>query len=254
MSVKYYIRPRAEENAKLWQGPFDVDKLKELADRRLFSKELHEYSEDRLNWISARQLWPTMFPKTARSLVAGLPVSPVRATSDTDTVPFTTTSKAPQKHKGAVEEAGDWYCAIDGVQQGPFTLAQVQAYVADSRLQPNDLVWCPAFGEQWVEARTIPELTQSRSRVASTAEQVDPSGKAPPLAVVSLICGVLGLTCLFGLGGLLAIILGHIALSQSVRSQSANGRTMSAIGLGLGYGSLALLLVVAGVFMALRLR
>jgi hypothetical protein len=116
------------------------------------------------------------------------------------------------------------------------------------------LVWCPAFGDQWVEAQTIPELSQNRGRIHTAAAVGIASEKTPPLALVSLICGVLGLTCLFGLGGVLAIIFGHVALSQSDRVASKNGRTMAAIGLGLGYGSLALLLAVTGVFVALRFR
>jgi hypothetical protein len=249
LSVKYYIRPRAEENIKLWQGPFDTAKLKELADRRMFSKELHEYSEDRLNWISARQIWPVLFPKAVRSLSSGSPM-PLGGTSRAETIPLAPSGSSSPKRE-TPEDAEDWYCAVDGVQQGPFTLAQIRSYIVDSKVQPSDLVWCPAFGDNWVEAQTIPELFQhvgSGTRSTSAGNAIKP----PPLALVSLICGVLGLTCLFGIGGILAVISGHVALSEFARLPSKEGRWMAITGLVLGYVSIALSFISLAVVLLLR--
>jgi Domain of unknown function (DUF4190)/GYF domain 2 len=249
LSVKYYIRPRAEENIKLWQGPYDSTKLKELAERRLFSKELHEYSEDRLNWISARQIWPTLFPKAVRSLAPGSPSVPLGSSTN----PLARSGGTP-KNEAPIDESEEWYCAIDGAQQGPLTLSQLQAYLADSRLQPTDLVWCPALGDQWVESQTIPELFQTREHAAGVLDLAAMSGKVPPLAVASLICGALGMTCLVGIGSILAIIFGHVALSQYDRLPSKNGRWMAVVGLGLGYASTALVVIGLAAFLALRTR
>jgi hypothetical protein len=153
-----------------------------------------------------------------------------------------------------VEESPDWYCSTDGAQQGPFTLSQLRSFVTEGRIQPIDLVWCPQFGEQWVEAQSVPELVAVAGGGSGPLFQdtgPSSSGKAHPLALASLICGLLGVTCVMGFGSIFAIILGHIALSQIARSQPQKpGKWMAITGLCLGYAMVALLFIALVVYLA----
>jgi hypothetical protein len=256
LTAKYYIRPRAETNSKLWQGPFDTTKLKELADRRLFSKELHEFSEDRLNWISARQIWPTLFPRKAMATSKPVPAPATEATPDAEIkLAPADSGQSPQTAAlPTVDESPDWYCSTDGAQQGPFTLSQLRSFVTEGRVQPIDLVWCPQFGEQWVEAQSVPELLPTAGSGGGPLFQDSGSrnlGKPHPLALASLICSLLGGTCLLGLGSILAIVFGHMALSQITRSQPQTpGKWMAITGLCLGYAMVALLFIVLVIYLA----
>jgi hypothetical protein len=165
LSAKYYIRPRKDENPKRWQGPFDAAQLKDLADRRLFSKELHEYSEDRLNWIPARQIWPELFPKAAKPIanpappVAYLPAA--KPASAVEPKSLANSSEVTVRSDGPVAETQpehEWYYAVNGKQEGPVSLEQLQKLAARRRIQLTDLVWSPQFGDQWVEARMVAEI------------------------------------------------------------------------------------------------
>ena len=63
-------------------------------------------------------------------------------------------------------------------------------------------------------------------------------------AIVSLICGILAWIGVFGLGGLLAVIFGHIAKSEIRKSNGAiGGSGLATIGLVLGYANIALVVV-----------
>lgn len=57
-----------------------------------------------------------------------------------------------------------------------------------------------------------------------------------PLSITSLIIGCIAWVIPF-LGGLIAVILGHVALSQ-IRRRGEDGRILAITGLILGYGSL----------------
>jgi len=62
-----------------------------------------------------------------------------------------------------------------------------------------------------------------------------------PLAIASM---VLGIVWLCGLGSILAVVFGHLALRQIARSEGwQQGRGMALAGLILGYCGLALLLI-----------
>jgi hypothetical protein len=60
-------------------------------------------------------------------------------------------------------------------------------------------------------------------------------------AVASL---VLGIVWLLGLGSILAIIFGHVALRQISRDASQTGKGMAVAGLALGYSTLILILIL----------
>ena len=60
------------------------------------------------------------------------------------------------------------------------------------------------------------------------------------LAIASL---VLGIMWLFWLGSILAVIFGHIALSQTKKDSSISGRGMAIAGVTLGWIGVAVLLI-----------
>ena len=167
LSAKYYIRPRKEENPRRWQGPYDAAQLKDLADRRLFSRELHEYSEDQLNWIPARQLWGELFPKEARP-IANLappvsylpPVKPAISSAISPEAKLAAKSSdgSSAASTDAQQESPEWYYAQEGRQLGPMSLLQIQGLAAHQILRPTDLVWTAQFGNKWIEAATVPEI------------------------------------------------------------------------------------------------
>ena len=71
-----------------------------------------------------------------------------------------------------------------------------------------------------------------------------PPQQSSTLALVSLISGILGWIGLFGLGGLIAVITGHLALSEINKSYGRlTGAGLAKAGLILGYLNIALTLV-----------
>jgi hypothetical protein len=65
-------------------------------------------------------------------------------------------------------------------------------------------------------------------------------GRTSGLAVASM---VLGIVWVYWIGSILAVIFGHIAISQTNRDPNLRGRGMAVAGLVLGYVGIALLVV-----------
>ena len=60
-------------------------------------------------------------------------------------------------------------------------------------------------------------------------------------AIISLICGVLSWLGVFGLGGILAVIFGHVAKNEIKKSGGQiSGDGLATAGLVLGYANIAL--------------
>jgi hypothetical protein len=79
-----------------------------------------------------------------------------------------------------------------------------------------------------------------------------PTGKTNGMAIASLVLGICGLLLswfLLGIPSILAVIFGHIALSQVGRDPRQGGRGMAIAGLSTGYVSIGLfVLFIAAVF------
>lgn len=59
-----------------------------------------------------------------------------------------------------------WFYIVDGAQQGPVTLAELQGLLADGTLNGESRVWQPEFGTEWRRAADVAELVSgSGSRV-----------------------------------------------------------------------------------------
>lgn len=68
-----------------------------------------------------------------------------------------------------------------------------------------------------------------------------PERKQSTMALVSLVSGILGWSLLPFLGGLVAVVTGHMALKEIRNSGGAlEGDTLAKVGLGLGYANLVL--------------
>ncbi|HVY27396.1 MAG TPA: DUF4190 domain-containing protein [Polyangiaceae bacterium] len=74
-------------------------------------------------------------------------------------------------------------------------------------------------------------------------------------ASLALAAGILSFVCLFGFGGLLAIVLGWIAYGEIERSGGRiGGKGLAGTGIGLGIANLVVSVVAVGVLVALAVR
>ena len=67
-----------------------------------------------------------------------------------------------------------------------------------------------------------------------------PRGSTSGLAVASMVLGILWL---FWIGSILAVIFGHVSLSQTQKDPSIGGRGMAIAGLTLGWVGVGILLI-----------
>lgn len=68
-----------------------------------------------------------------------------------------------------------------------------------------------------------------------------PVSRTSGLAIASM---VLGIVWVYWIGSILAVIFGHIAISQTSKDETLRGRGMAIAGLVLGYVGLGILLLV----------
>ena len=71
--------------------------------------------------------------------------------------------------------------------------------------------------------------------------QTPPRGSTSGLGIASMVLGILWL---FWIGSILAVIFGHISLSQTQKDPSIGGRGMAIAGLTLGWIGVGVLLLV----------
>lgn len=71
-----------------------------------------------------------------------------------------------------------------------------------------------------------------------------PAAPTSSSAIISLICGILAWLGIFGLGGILAVIFGHVA-KKEIRESAGRiaGDGLATAGLVLGYANIAITLV-----------
>lgn len=94
-------------------------------------------------------------------------------------------------------------------------------------------------------------------RFSPQGSSVLPNAKTNVLSIISLICGVLSVVTFFqliGLPGIVAIITGHIGLSQ-IKRRGEQGRGMGLAGLIMGYITVAvgLLFLILGIILVIML-
>ena len=158
-----------------------------------------------------------------------------------------------------------WYYSNSGSQLGPVGQAELLAKISSGEIAPTDMCWREGM-KDWQPVGKVNELAMTARPTPQPAPEVSaaqspyvspesavaagnyPVSAAVPsgLAIVSLVCGILGLvTCVFPLA-IPAVICGHVALGR-MNSQAVptGGRGMAIAGLILGY--LTILLTVAGI-------
>jgi len=155
----------------------------------------------------------------------------------------------------------EWYYAIEGRQHGPVPESDLVRLFAEGGLRRNDYVWAEGmrdwaafdqvFNDVVRQAEAAGSATQAGGAFSPTAA---PSTAVPPprpavagprlngLALGSFIVGIIGFGCMGGMGGIVAVILGHIALGQIRQAPGQyTGRGFAIAGLVLGYVQLAIL-------------
>ena len=105
-----------------------------------------------------------------------------------------------------------WYCAIDGRQQGPLTRDALAAMARDGRLKRGDMVWNETLGESWREAASVEGLFDA----PGGPPPLPPSLRRPPHRDAA--AGPRGLSCMAPIGtawnGMKAILFQPFSLSK----------------------------------------
>jgi hypothetical protein len=162
LADQYYIRLRGRV-----QGPFDAEKLRQLARRGQFSR-LHEVSTTGQQWSSAKD-FPELFAPVATPIAAAAQVAGAAQ-------PVTAGAAPSGASPGARPVAGSpqaWYYAYNGQEQGPVDYATLVELVTSRRLTPETEVWCQGMAN-WAAAHTIPGLVAATS--AAPAPSFVPDG------------------------------------------------------------------------------
>ncbi|WP_063768922.1 DUF4190 domain-containing protein [Verrucomicrobium sp. BvORR034] len=148
----------------------------------------------------------------------------------------------------------DYHVARNGEQLGQFTAEEIRHGLFDGKFQPTDLGWKEGQAD-WVPLSTLFEQMTPAAKIKSApvtqvplASSLAPEYHSPTngLAVTALVLGIISLfTCgLLGIGAIVTIIVGHMALAKVRQSGgSLGGKGMAVAGLVMGYVSIALAIV-----------
>jgi len=132
----------------------------------------------------------------------------------------------------------------NGQQLGPFTESQVGEMLKSGQLALEDLAWAEGM-EEWKPLSSFENLRPlSAQTPPPVAEQVAPPSnikKTEPLAIWSLVLGIISLVGCGFFAGIPAVICGHIGRSRIRRDPSSDGAGMAMAGLITGYISIVIL-------------
>ncbi len=248
MPSQYYIRTRG-----VVRGPFPPEKLKELARRGQFSRAYH-VSVDGESWEPAAD-HPELLPSAIDVKIRKQPIGTDSEDSGYDlaepaaqnVVLGASTTNADQS-----PDSTNWYFASSGQESGPVSFTELRRLVLRGELHYNDPVWTEGMAD-WIEALSVPELfaepTPEESAAISAGHPVEDMAPLPtatsPLAIASLISGILGLTICGGVGSIAAVILGHLATGRIQASgDTLGGRGLAKAGLILGYVGIGIAVLV----------
>ncbi len=213
MSDQYYIRLRGRV-----QGPFDAEKLRQLARRGQFSR-MHEVSPDGQQWSPASQqpelFAPAAVPVAANSAAA----TPTAVDSWRGGGPSSTAAAAPSTQDS-------WYFVTAGKEQGPIEFSALQEHFVSRRLAPETEVWRTGMVE-WVPANTVPGLvpvpaaSAQPTVVVNTTSQPTPRTELEPFLLRTLaasrpwvifisVIGFIYAALMFGSGLVLVIVASRV--------------------------------------------
>lgn len=255
MSDSYYVRSQGKVN-----GPFSFEELKTKAGKGHLRKT-HQVSTDQENWTPARKvegLFPTPpqpFPRKPKNPVDESELVEVALIED----------EPPDIVEPEIET--EWYYCLQGDEQtqGPISESQLQKLFLNGQLPGDTLVWNESLND-WVEGSRVPALnmpTRPGSHLTNDVVLLDEDSHpyyphdalpVPPMASASLILGILGIAIPVGIGSVLAIVFGHLALNQiRAHRRMYQGEGMAKVGLMLGYASLAILLPAFVVWVIIKI-
>lgn len=119
-----------------------------------------------------------------------------------------------------------WYCVVSGTRYGPVDAQQVQTWVAQGRVGPDDLVWREGMGE-WQAISAVPELSGPGAPAAglpvsgpTAAAQTQRAGwrVVPHRGGAVLALGIVGLVVCF-ICGIIAWVMGSSDLKAMAAGQ-----------------------------------
>jgi hypothetical protein len=175
----------------------------------------------------------------------------------------------------------NWFYAKNGAQQGPLPTEELKTRIAMGEVGPDDLAWCEGMAD-WTPVGQIPQLkietpvreelpppvgaapspspyqapaAPAASPVSAPAQMIPGQAPSQGMAIGSLVCGILAFIgcCAWYLAGplaVVAVVLGHLAISKVKANPAANGgKGMARAGLVLGY----LGLIGAAIFAAITI-
>tara|TARA_R110002095_G_scaffold114656_1_gene100057 strand:+ start:4521 stop:5297 length:777 start_codon:yes stop_codon:yes gene_type:complete len=241
LSDQLFIRIRG--NVK---GPLTAEQIRVQAHRGRFGRH-NEISEDGINWIRASSR-PDLFPASAQPKVRKK--QEVGVVSETETEDQL--SESYELVETSDNEQKNWYYSQGSERQGPISFSELQSLALAGKLKPNDYI-CQEGMQDWELSSNIPGLYSTPQIVtqpiaeAAGVNQVGESEftRTAPMAVASLVLGLVGFNIIFLLGSILAVIFGHVALKQIKQAGGKlSGRGMAITGLLLGYGVILVCLIV----------
>lgn len=218
----YYIRLRGEQ-----QGPFPEEQLQKLAARGRFGRH-YEVSTDGLNWSRAEN-YPELFPRPPA------PISRQKNQVEKSDEISLSASAATASAIGSDEPQGEWFYTHNNAEMGPLAAKEMFRAVELGQVLQDDFVWSEGMNS-WRKLQDVPGLARHLNSMPSAVPTAPAGIKMAPMAVASLVLGVVGMTVLPCLGSILAIVFGHVALRQMHASQGKlGGKGLAIAGLIMGY-------------------
>jgi S1-C subfamily serine protease len=223
---RFYVRVRGKV-----LGPFTVRELESLRDRGQF-RRFHEVSEDRRSWSAASTL-SEVFPPGGKDKGTFHVL-----TTDTETQPDdgSEVTNARKPESPSIESAVGWfYIDSQEKQQGPVSAERLISLHNSRVITPTTAVWKPGMAE-WAELSSVEALRTSLGPGLVTRED-HASHSTSGLAVLAFM---LALLWLGGLGSMLAIVFGLLAIRRIGQSQGTlRGKGLATGGVVLGIVLLA---------------
>jgi len=152
------------------------------------------------------------------------------------------------------------YIGRGGQREGPFTIDEIHAKIAQGQARVDDLAWYEG-APGWIPLREVPGLNPPAAAAVppaipnspppiprATAVPMPIATQQPQegLAIASLILGILGLVMLPFIASVPGAVCGHMALGRIKRSGGAlSGRGLAIGGLVTSYFGIAICLLVA---------
>ncbi len=206
----FYIRVKGRV-----QGPFDVAKLRSMAQRGQLSR-IHQVSEDGEIWKKASE-YPEFF--LSRSEVASSSKN-ISAASAEAAIPEPEIA-SPQPEVAAAPSTANWFVELNGESKGPFPFGELQAMFRSGQCEPTRLVWREGMAD-WVTADSIDGLVPMPAvnvRQQSESKQRDVSSETISLLMNSR-SWVLFISIVSFVFAALAITSAFIVMVQGARMQS----------------------------------